>query len=70
MTRRRFPHLKAYLEYTGTSQGAFARRMRVDKALVSRVVNRKAGIPLRRALQWAKAARVPVESFVMERESR
>jgi transcriptional regulator with XRE-family HTH domain len=70
MTRRRFPNLKAYLEHTGTSQGAFARRMGVDKALVSRVANRKAGIPLRRALEWAAAARVPVESFVMERESR
>ncbi len=66
MKPRTYPDLKTYLKRTGTSKTAFARKMGVDLALVSRVASGKQTLRLGRALQWSKAARVPLESFLID----
>lgn len=64
MTRRTYPNLRAYFDETGTTQAAFAARLGMTQAAISKITNGKEAPRLELALRISRAARVPLESLL------
>jgi len=56
--------LAQYLEKSGESQTAFARRIGVSQSYISRIANGIQNPPLDLALRIADLANIPIESLV------
>ena len=68
--RQQFTTLAAYLRGTETTQRAFARRLRVSQAFISRVASGEQVPEAALAIRIARAANIPLDSFTREKVKR
>ena len=69
MTKRIYPDLVTFFKATKTRQGAFAARLSISGAYMSRIKNGLAQPPLDLALRIADEANIPLDSLVSEKNS-
>lgn len=62
--RRRYPNLAMFLDKSGTSQHALAKRIGVNPSYVSLILGRRRVPSLRIAAKIADAANIPIESLL------